>query len=249
MPHAGSGEKSKCSAPYPEPVFSPSPYAGRPTLDPRLQAVLELIEAEAHADIGTDHARLPIRLVRDGRVAHCVAIELNDGPFALAQRMVARARLTSQIEVKQGDGFAPLAAEEVQSASITGMGAYTIRGILERGREKLPATLILQPNDSPRWLRLWAREQGYHLTTERLLPGYWSYPVLRLERAAGYDPAYSDLPESAALQYGPHLLREGGSLMRSKLEDDIARLTPIAIEGREAWQELLDAQEALNYIA
>lgn len=249
MPHAGLGEKLRFSTPYSESVFSPSPYAGRPTLDPRLQAVLELIEAETHADIGTDHARLPVRLVRDGRVAHCIAIELNDGPFALAQRMVARAHLTNQIEVRQGDGFAPLMAGEVQSASITGMGAYTIRSILERARERLPAILILQPNDSPRWLRLWARERGYHLTAERLLPGYWFYSVLRLERATGQDPAYLDLPESAAFHYGPYLLRGGGDLIRSKLEADIARLTPVAVEGREAWQELLDAQEALRYIS
>lgn len=220
----------------------------RPTLDARLEAVLELIRADTHADIGTDHARLPIRLVREGRVGHCVAVELNDGPFALAQRMVARARLTEQIDVRQGDGFGPLAADEVESVSIAGMGAYTIRGILERAGEKLPPVLVLQPNDSPRWLRLWARERGYHIVAERLLPGYWAYPVLRLERAGGTDPAYAGLPDDAALRYGPLLLREGGDLLRAQIEADQARLLPVAAPGRESWQELAEAQVALGLL-
>ncbi|WP_278914590.1 tRNA (adenine(22)-N(1))-methyltransferase TrmK, partial [Deinococcus wulumuqiensis] len=56
-----------------------------PTLDARLGAVLDLIRADTHADIGTDHARLPVRLVREGRVSRCVAVELNPGPLALAR--------------------------------------------------------------------------------------------------------------------------------------------------------------------
>lgn len=219
-----------------------------PTLDARLEAVLELIRADTHADVGTDHARLPVRLVREGRVSRCVAVELNPGPFALAQRMVARARLTGQIDVRQGDGFGPLAADEVESASVTGMGAYTIRGILERAGERLPPVLVLQPNDSPLWLRTWARENGYHLRAERLLPGYWAYPVLRLERAEGADPAYAGLPEAAALRYGPLLLRERPPLLLERVQADIARLTPVAAPGRESWQELAEAQAALDLL-
>lgn len=219
-----------------------------PTLDARLGAVLDLIRADTHADIGTDHARLPVRLVREGRVSRCVAVELNPGPLALARRMVARARLREQIDVRQGDGFAPLLAGEVQSASVTGMGAYTIRGILERAGEKLPPALVLQPNDSPLWLRTWARARGYHLRSERLLPGHWTYPVLRLERAEGEDPAYADLPEAAALRYGPLLLREGPPLLLERVRADIARLTPVAAPGREAWDELAAAREALAWV-
>ena len=216
-----------------------------PTLDARLEAVLELIDAGTHADIGTDHARLPIRLVREGRARRCVAVELNPGPFALARRMVARAGLTGHIDVRQGDGFAPISPGELGSASVTGMGAYTIRGILERAGERRPPVLVLQPNDSPLWLRLWARENGYHLRAEPLLPGYWAYPVLRLERAEGPDPAYTGLPVAAALRYGPLLLREGPALLRERIGADIARLTPVAAPGREAWAELAAAREAL----
>ncbi len=217
----------------------------RPALDARLEAALHLIRSEVHADIGSDHAHLPIRLIREGRAGRCVVVELNPGPLALARRNVAWARLEDQIEVRAGNGFAPLLPGEADSASVTGMGAGTVLGILTRAGERLPPVLVVQPNDSPRPLRAWACENGYHLTQERLIAGYWPYPVLRLDRLAGPDPAYLGLPLDAALRYGPHLLREGSELLREQVEADITRLTPLAAPGRTAQTELAAAQAAL----
>lgn len=216
-----------------------------PALDARLEAVLGLIRADTHADIGSDHAHLPIRLIREERVGRAVVVELNPGPLALARRNVALARLEESIEVRGGDGFAPLHPGEVESASVTGMGAGTIAAILRRGGGRVPPALVLQPNDSPRPIRVWAREEGYHLRAERLIPGYWPYPVLRLERAAGPDPAYDGLPLAAALRYGPHLLRGGSALLRRQVWNDVVRLTPLAAPGRTAQEELDTAREAL----
>lgn len=219
-----------------------------PTLDARLEAVLGLIRAGVHADIGSDHARLPVRLVREGRVQRCLAVELNPGPLAQARRNVARAGLADRIEVRGGDGFGPILPGEVGSASVCGMGAYTIRGILERAGESLPPALVLQPNDSALHLRLWAREAAYHVRAERLIAGYWPYPVLRLERASGADPAYQGMPPDAALKYGPLLLRAGGEVLRRQVWDDIVRLRGVAAPGRESWMELKTTRTALELL-
>lgn len=219
-----------------------------PTLDSRLNAVLELIQADTHADIGSDHAHLPIRLLQTGRVKKCVVVELNAGPLAHARQNVALAGLTAQIEVRPGDGFGPLQAGEVQSASLTGMGANTILAVLHAAGDKLPPALVLQPNDSPRPLRVWAQEHGFHLAAERLATGFWLYPVIRFERGAGVDPAYAGLPLGAALRYGPRLLRSGLALVRGQILNDIERLTPLAAPGRPAQAELQEAQEALEVV-
>jgi tRNA (adenine22-N1)-methyltransferase len=205
-----------------------------PTLDPRLEAVLGLICTEVHADIGTDHARLPVRLIREGRARRCIAVELNPGPLAQARRSVARSRLQALIEVREGDGFSPIGPGEIGSASLCGMGAHTIRRILERAGESLPPVLIVQPNDSALLLRLWAAVAGY--------------PVLRLVRAGGADPAYKGLPLDAALKYGPLLLRAGGEALVQQITDDIVRLQGVAVPGRESWQELETARTALAAI-
>ncbi len=224
-----------------------------PTLDARLDAVLRLIRAESHADIGSDHAYLPLELVRSGQARRVVVVEVNAAPFARAQQNVARAGLGAQIDVRLGDGFAPLAPGEVQSASLTGMGATTVLGVLQRAGHRLPDVLVLQPNDSPRPLRVWARASGFRLVAEVLAPGHWTYPVLRFERGVGTelaytDPAYAGLPLEAALSHGPLLLRENSSRLREQLEADLRRLTPLAAPGRPAQAELQVVLSALAYL-
>lgn len=219
-----------------------------PTLDARLQAVLNFIQADVHADIGSDHAHLPMRAVLDGRARRCIVVELNNGPLEHARQNVALAGLTEQIEVRQGDGFAPTQRGEVQSASITGMGANTILSIIQSAGERLPLVLILQPNDSPLPLRKWALGHGYHLSAEALAPGFWAYPVLRLEQCAGDDPAYDGLPLEAALRYGPLLLRQKHELLERQVRADLQRLRPLAAPGRASAQELAEAQAALGIL-
>ncbi|GHF59024.1 tRNA (adenine22-N1)-methyltransferase [Deinococcus metalli] len=219
-----------------------------PSLDARLEAALALIHAEVHADIGSDHAALPVELVRRGRVRRAVVVELTPGPLDVARQAVARAGLAGHIDVRAGNGFAPLAPGEVHSASITGMGARTILGILRRAGEEVPPALVLQPNDSAPLLRRWAGEAGFHVTAERLAAGFWNYAVLRFERRPGPDPAYTDLPLAAALEYGPHLLRAADPLLLAQVHADIAHLTPLAAPGRPTQDALETARTALSWL-
>ncbi|WP_261664813.1 tRNA (adenine(22)-N(1))-methyltransferase TrmK [Deinococcus sp. Marseille-Q6407] len=224
--------------------------AFQPRLGPRLETVLSLIHADTHADIGTDHAGLPIRLVQTGRVRRCIGVELNAAPLELARRQVARAGLSERIELRQGDGLSPLEPGEVQSVSMTGLGAGTIAGVLERGRAagKLPGRAVVQCNDSPLSLRRWAQDAGYWLEAETLVDGYWPYPVLAFTQAEGNDPAYADLPLEAALRFGPRLLHERCPLLRRVLADAYGRYAPAAAPGRPAERELVAVLAALEYL-
>ncbi|GAA5437001.1 tRNA (adenine(22)-N(1))-methyltransferase TrmK [Deinococcus aquaticus] len=219
-------------------------------LDARLETVLSLIRAPVHADIGSDHAGLPLELVRRGHIERGVIVELNSGPLENARQAVARAGLGDRLDVRAGDGLDPLAPGEVPSVSLTGLGALTMRGILERGaaRQVRPDALVVQPNDNPAPLREWALGAGYHLRAERLASGYWTYPVLRFERADGPDPAYDGLPREAARRYGPLLLHEASALLRQQVHADVTRLTPLAAPGRPAALELATAQAALAWL-
>lgn len=200
-------------------------------LEARLEAALAMISGEAratHADIGSDHAQLPIELVRRGRVGRCVVVEKNPTPFETAARHVAITRLGDRVDVRLGDGFDPLAPGEVESASLTGMGVRTILGILERGGEKVPARLVLQPNDDPAALRSWARANSYHLAEEVLAPGFWRYGVVSLRRGRGEDPAYRAFGRDLdlAVKWGPTLLARRDPLLVEELSAQLARLAP-----------------------
>lgn len=211
--------------------------------------MLTFIRAETHADIGTDHAALPLALIETGRCGRVIAAELHPGPLKLAQMAVRRAGLGQQIDVRQGDGFAPIAPDEVLSASLTGMGARTIQDILARA-SWLPPTLVLQPNAEPEVLRGWARSHGYHLTAEALVPGFWRYPVLKFEQAPGIDPAYAELPRAAALRYGPYLLKSADLHLHAELKAQARRLSKLAAHGRpQVLAELRVVQDALAFLS
>lgn len=254
----------------PSPHKPQSPQIRQPKLDPRLTAVLSLINAEIHADIGCDHAYLPISAVLTNKATRCVAIELNSGPYHKAAAAIDKYGLNDRIDLRQGNGFEALEVAETDSASLCGMGAHLICQILLEGNNKVPQRLILQPNDSPFLIRLWAQKQGYHIVSEQLINGYWPYPVLELQQAEGADPAYAaftsteqpsthpnsaqqlttqQLDQLAALRYGPHLLQQASPLLHQVIQNDLKHLGPVAVPGREAWQEYKTAQRAMVLIS
>ncbi|MBS2039972.1 SAM-dependent methyltransferase [bacterium] len=198
-------------------------------LSPRLQAVADQVRGPRHADIGSDHASLPLYLSQ--RLERVIAVELHAGPLSRSRS----ACLGSRVEVRAGDGLAPLQADEVDSLSICGLGSLNIRDILQRGRPKLPTQLVLQPMDNAAPLRQWARSSGYHLAAEK-----WVRPFVVLEflSAAGPDPAYQDLPEPAAEYYGPWLHRDPDYQVWLKEQQTWLR-GQAALEVRLVWLESL----------
>lgn len=228
----------------------PSPLPS-PALDARLLAAAQLIRAGVHADIGSDHAALPIWLLRSGRAGRVVIVEKTAGPLGVARLAVQQAGIQDRAELRLGDGLAPLAAGELESVSLTGMGTRTVLGILERARAagQLPAALVVQPNDAPGPLRTWAGEHGYWLTAEAMAPGFWRYPVLRFEPHLGPDPAYLDLPGEAALRYGPHLLRQRHPLLLQELHSQRRRLEGVEHHARpQVLNDLAAVRSALTWL-
>lgn len=165
-------------------------------LSPRLQTAADLVLGPRHADIGSDHGLLPLDLMT--RFQRVIAVEKHAGPFEHCCRAVGG----TPVEVRFGDGLDPLQAGEIDSLSICGMGSLNIRAILERGREKLPDQLVLQPMDNAGPIRGWARRNGFHLQGECWVD---PYVVLELRAGSGEDPAYIGLPEEAEF-FGPFLL-------------------------------------------
>ena len=222
-----------------------------PPLDARLEAAADLIRAPLHADIGSDHAALPLSLLRCGRAGRVVMVEKTAGPLEVARQAARLAGLGDRAELRLGDGLAPMLPHELESVSLTGLGARTMLGILERGRAtgRIPKALVAQPNDDAGLLRGWAAGHGYWLTAEALAPGFWRYPVLRLEQASGPDPAYQGLPIAAALAYGPHLMRQRHPLLLQEMQAQLQRLEGLERHARpQILNELATVRSALDWL-
>mgnify|MGYP001061763113 CR=1 FL=1 len=175
-------------------------------LSPGRQAVADRVIGPRHVDIGCDHGLLPLALC--SRLQRVIAVEKHRGPFETARRALSG----SAVDLRQGDGLDPLQAGEVDSLSACGMGALNIRDLLQRGREKLPPQLVLQPQDNALPVRRWARENGFHLRDECWIDGH---VVVDLQVGTGPDPAYAGLPEEAEF-FGPLLLHHREYLSRQQ---------------------------------
>ena len=154
----------------------------------RLERVAAHVPANARlADIGSDHAYLPVALMRRGAIAHAVAGEVALTPFTAAQRTVNENNLASLITVRLANGLMAIEPEDrITAITLCGMGGETIRDILEQGKVRLSGEerLILQPNGGEQPLRQWLMDNGYRILHEELLlENRFYYEIIVAERA------------------------------------------------------------------
>ena len=115
-------------------------------LTPRLAEIARRVPHNARvADIGTDHARLPVFLAERGITAHVIATDVRAGPLQRGGRTVRAHRLTERISLREGDGGACLLPEEVDVAVVAGMGGDAIAAILRNSPWLADKLLFLQP--------------------------------------------------------------------------------------------------------
>lgn len=62
-------------------------------LSNRLQRIHDHLDGSRMADIGSDHALLPVAAIRSGKAASAVAGEVNPGPYDAACKQVSDAGL------------------------------------------------------------------------------------------------------------------------------------------------------------
>lgn len=168
------------------------------------------------ADIGTDHAYLPVYLVQKNICRRAVASDLNAGPVRSARETVHFYGLEDRVEVRQGDGLQILVPGEVDTVVVAGMGGLLITRILGEGLVVLGQVqrLILQPNNNARQVRRWLLENDWGLVDEHLIEeNYKFYPVIVAEPKRG---AFAR--DLLALEFGPRLLEKGGPVMHRYLE-------------------------------
>lgn len=120
------------------------------------------------ADIGTDHAYLPIYLIHHQFCQYAIACDVEDVPIQQAKLHVAKYRLCNNIIIRQGDGLTPLHIEEIETVVIAGMGGHRIIKILDKEllKAKQAKKLILQPMRNHLQLTQWLVEQGFVVDAE-----------------------------------------------------------------------------------
>jgi tRNA (adenine22-N1)-methyltransferase len=212
----------------------------------RLEAVAGMVTSgSVLADIGTDHAYIPIYLTEAGRIPHAVAMDVNKGPLQKAREHIADCGLEQQIETRLSDGLAALAPGEAQSVLIAGMGGPLTVLILQDGRDKLAGCreLILQPQSDIKAVRAYIEREGWQIVREEMIceDGKY-YPMMRAVPG-------SSKPDSAMtaleLRFGPLLLAHRHPVLREYLlrEQGLNERILLSLEGQTGEAALARASE------
>ena len=133
-------------------------------------AVPYLLAGGRVADVGTDHAYLPIYLVKNGICAEALACDINQGPIESARANIAAAGLSERIGTLRTDGLHGVESFQPDDMMIFGLGGELIIRILEEAawvmNERIG--LVLQPMSRAHLLRAYLLENGFSIVGETL---------------------------------------------------------------------------------
>ena len=205
------------------------------------------------ADIGTDHAYLPVWLLEQGKIASAIAGDIAEGPCLAAKNTVSMHGMKGKVEVRLGSGLKVLQAGEADCIAIAGMGASTMIEILEADMPLAVEAkrLVLQPMAGAASLRKWLIQNGWCIVAEDLVAdGRHLYEIMAVER--GESETFSD----AVLEIGPSLIEAKHPLLAKQFERQINNYKKLlanmgkseqarASEKYIAWEKLVQELEAL----
>lgn len=137
-------------------------------LSRRLQVIFDLVPFGSKvADIGTDHAYLPIALSLSSKAEKIIACDIKEMPLKKAQENIKKFG-ANNIETRLGDGITPVAKGEADTVIVAGMGGDVISHILSccDWIKDESVTLLLQPMTSAEILRKFLTENLFSIEKE-----------------------------------------------------------------------------------
>ena len=224
-------------------------------LTPRLQVLADWVPQNARfADVGTDHAYLPVWLRLQGHVSFAIASDLRKGPLERAKE-TGRIWGADDIDYRLANGLAGIRPEEANVIAIAGMGGENIASILEAAPWTADGqhTLLLQPMTHAELLRQFLMDHGYAITREALVRDRGTiYPVLEV-KAGKMTLTPGQLYGGAKLLRDPlgdryiieKIIRlqgavaganRSGRLEDQKKADDLRDILTALLEMREEWR-------------
>lgn len=137
-------------------------------LSKRLQTIADFVKKGAVvADIGTDHAHIPIYLIKNNIISKAYACDINAGPLEKAKENINYYGIKN-IELRLSNGLEKLKTDEADTFIIAGMGGELITDILDRGQGFFDKknTFILSPHTKIEEVRNYLLRKGLKILKE-----------------------------------------------------------------------------------
>lgn len=142
-------------------------------LSKRLQKIADTVrKSNIIADIGTDHAYIPIYLIKKGIAERAVAADISAGSCKKAQLNIDNNHLADFIDVRCGNGLEVIdKGESIDTIIIAGMGGLLAISVLESNREIVNKAkqIVLQPQRDIDKVRRYIHSIGFRINSENML--------------------------------------------------------------------------------
>lgn len=184
-------------------------------LSPRLKKIADLVPSgTALADVGTDHAYIPVYCQKNNITKSCLAMDVNAGPLERARVNIIKYGLEDKIHTRLSDGLACLGKGEADVIVIAGMGGLLIKEIIENGKSAIDDStfLLLQPMIAPCELRSYLYGEGFNITDEYVVREENKFYNIFAVRKGEYTPTDKDI------YLGKNILKNSPDTARAYLE-------------------------------
>lgn len=152
-------------------------------ITPRLRCIINHTNGKKIADIGTDHAYIPIYLIENNISEYVIASDIGKGPAEIAKSNIENHNISDKIEVRIGNGLSVLKEDEVNTIIIAGMGGQLISEIIDADLNTAKkCSLVLQPMNAQYELRKYLITNGFKITDEDIaIEGFKIYNIINAE--------------------------------------------------------------------
>ena len=153
--------------------------------DERMTLIYNLVrDGKTVLDVGTDHAIIPIELVKNGKSPRATETDISTPSLEKGIKNISLAGLSEKISAYCTDGTLGVPLENVDDIIIAGMGGELIMKILSQD-ERLRSEkfrFILQPMTKPEELRRYLYQNGFAVISEqKILAEGRAYAVIFAE--------------------------------------------------------------------
>lgn len=142
-----------------------------PVLDERLLCAASFVRRGSRfADIGSDHAYLPIYLCKSGVVDVALASDINKGPVAAAVENIKEYGVEDKVRAVLSDGLTSAESFYPDDIAILGMGGELIASIIDKAEwvKNENIHLIMQPMTHAHTLYRYLLANGFEIIGEKI---------------------------------------------------------------------------------
>ena len=187
-----------------------------PKLSKRLSCAASFVrKGDLIADVGTDHAYLPIYLCVQGMIRGAVVSDINEGPIERATKNIAEFSCQKNIQPVLCDGLSKIGEYSPDSVFILGMGGELIVNIISSAEwvKEKRVRLVMQAMTHPEILREYLIKNGFEIIDEAIVEDSKIYQVT----VAEYSGVISDA-NILELRFGKINLLRRESVLLDALE-------------------------------